>query len=88
MRTLLEALQGQGEISRETSPAARGNSPQRTRARHSKEARGTDTVVHLRPTGDGKALALTLARVLVRRALIHEGAMSRPEDCAALGEAS
>jgi hypothetical protein len=45
-------------------------------------------LVHLRFTGDGGALARTLARVLVRRALLQEGALPAPDDCASPGEAA
>lgn len=43
---------------------------------------GTLPIVALRPTGDGTALARTLARVLARRALIQEGAIGTTDDCA------
>jgi len=39
-------------------------------------------IVALRPTGDGASLARTLARVLVRRALIQEQAIDVVGDCA------
>lgn len=38
--------------------------------------------VELRPTGSGVVLARTLVRVLVRRALMQEGAIGVIDDCA------
>ena len=50
-------------------------------ASHRTEASGaTLPTVALRPTGDGTALAHVLARVLVRRALVQEGAIGVVDD--------
>ena len=38
-------------------------------------------ILELRPTGNGTALARMLVRVLVHRALIHEGAICVADDC-------
>jgi hypothetical protein len=42
---------------------------------------GTLPIVALCPTGDGTTLARTLARVLVHRALIQDGAICAIDDC-------
>lgn len=89
MMTLLEALQGKNASSGVAGSAqSQGPASPRNRARPRTEARGAGPIVRLRPTGDGRALALTLARVLVRRALIQEGALPAPDDCAIPGQAA
>lgn len=81
MTTRLEALQDRNESSAEPgSIQSRGNASRNMR-RQRKEPRNAGPIVCLRPTGDGRALARTLARVLVRRALIREGAMPALGDC-------
>jgi hypothetical protein len=84
MTTPLETIQGEDQSS---SSDETGSAPPRSsasldnRARQGKAPRAAGPIVRLRPTGDGRALARTLARVLVRRALIQEGGLPASADC-------
>lgn len=85
MMTLFEALQGKNASSGAGSVQPQRPTSPKNRGRLLPRAQGAGPIVRLRPTGDGRALALTLARVLVRRALIQEGALPAPGDCAIPG---
>lgn len=82
MRTLLEALRGKNKSPVEAgSGQPQGSMSLSNRARQRGESPGAGPIVRLRPTGDGRALARTLARVLVRHALAQEGAIPAHDDC-------
>jgi len=92
MRFLTEALlgaddskdpHGAEQISAAEAPVpARAVVPSSVGSHRAEAPRATLPVVTLRPIGDGTALAHVLARVLVRRALVQEGAIGVVDDCA------
>lgn len=92
MRSLAEAflgadggqgLQGAEPISGAEVPVhARLAVPSSVELPRTESSSTTFPIVALRPTGDGTTLARVLARVLVRRALIQEGAIGVVDDCA------
>lgn len=80
--TLLEALRSKDRISGTArSGKAQGRATPDNQGHQRCDSRGADPIVRLRATGDGRALARTLARVLVRRELTQEGAISVVDDC-------
>jgi hypothetical protein len=89
MRTLAEALQRENTSSDVAgSVHPQGVASPKNGAQPCQEPRDEGPIVRLQPTGDGRVLARTLARVLVRRALVQEGALPAPGDCAIPEEAA
>lgn len=93
MRSLAEAFLGADDNNKAPQSAEQISGDQATVharvvmpssvAPHRTEASGNRLpIVALSPTCDGTTLARTLARALVRRALIQEGAFGVADDCA------
>lgn len=91
MRSLAEALLGDDNGACPEAEQISGTQAQvcvAAAAPHSPAARRTEAcgaslpIVALRASGDGVRLAHVLARVLVRRALVQEGAIGAVVDCA------
>ena len=91
MRSLAEAFlgadedqdpHGAGQISGAQAPVhAPLSVPSSVEAPRTEASSARWPIVTLCPKGDGTILARTLARVLVRRALIQEGAIGGVDDC-------
>jgi hypothetical protein len=89
MMTRAEILQAKVASSEIVTPARHQDTPSlKRRGRSLEEPQREGPIVSLRPSGDGRALARALARVLVRRALVQEAALPGLTDCAIPEEAA